>query len=259
LPVPLLDYSNVTVMRGNRVALDRVTFSIHAGEHVVILGPNGSGKSTLIKTITRECYPRPAEGSSLRIMGREIWNVFELRNLLGIVTNDLADTCRRDLSGRELVLSGFFSSIGIWPNHEVTAAMEEKTTRTLERLEIAHLGERSVDEMSSGEARRVLVARALVHEPSALVLDEPTNSLDFRALHEVREMMRRVAAEGTTIILVTHHLPDIIPEIERVILLNEGRVTRDGSKEELLTPSVLSKVFGVPVDLARRDGYFVLY
>jgi iron complex transport system ATP-binding protein len=182
-----------------------------------------------------------------------------LRNLLGIVTNDLADTCRRDLSGRELVLSGFFSSIGIWPNHEVTAEMEEKTTRTLERLEIAHLGGRSVDEMSSGEARRVLVARALVHEPSALVLDEPTNSLDFRALHEVREMMRRVAAEGTTVILVTHHLPDIIPEIKRVILLNEGRVIRDGSKEELLTPSVLSDVFGVPVDLARRDGYFVLY
>lgn len=246
-------------MRGSRVALERVSFSIHQGEHVAILGPNGSGKSTLIKTITRECYPRPSDDSSLRIMGREVWNIFELRNLLGIVTNDLADACRRDLSGRELVLSGFFSSIGIWPNHEVTAEMEERTTRTLERLEIAHLGERSIDEMSSGESRRVLIARALVHDPKALVLDEPTNSLDFRALHEVREMMRRIAAEGTTIILVTHHLPDIIPEIGRVILLSNGRVIQDGSKEQLLTAGVLSNTFGVPVDLARRDGYFVLY
>ena len=246
-------------MRGSRAALHQISFSIHDGEHVAILGPNGSGKSTLIKTITRECYPRLVDGSRLKILGREVWNVFELRNLLGIVTNDLGDVCRRDISGREMVISGFFSSIGVWPNHEVTPEMERLAGETLKRLDIQHLADRCVDEMSSGEARRVLIARALVHEPKALVLDEPTNSLDFRALHEVRDMMRRIAAGGTTVVLVTHHLPDIIPEIGRVILLQEGRIIRDGPKEDLLNERELSALFGTRVEIARRDGYYTMW
>ena len=172
---PLIEFQNVTVYRGDKVALDGITLSIGAGEHVAVLGPNGSGKSSLIKTITRECYPRySGNGSGLRIFGQECWNVFDLRALLGIVSNDLMQACARDISGREAVLSGFFSSIGIWPNHHVTAAMEKKTGEVLELLEISHLAGRNVDEMSSGEARRILIGRALVHDPKALVLDEPT-------------------------------------------------------------------------------------
>src|ERR1043165_5337311 len=115
---PLIEFQNLTVCRGEKVALDRINLSIDPGEHVAILGPNGSGKSSLIKAITRECYPRyTGNGAGVRIMGQERWNIFELRNMLGIVTNDLTQTCSRDYSGREIVLSGFFSSIGIWPNH----------------------------------------------------------------------------------------------------------------------------------------------
>ena len=182
---PLIEYNDITVCRGEKVALDSITLSIAVGEHVAILGPNGCGKSTLIKTMTRECYPRlDGPGSWMRIMGREIWNVFDLRAMLGIVSNDLMLSCTRDYSAREIVLSGFFSSIGIWSNHHVTPQMEQRTNELLEQFEIAHLTDRNTDEMSSGEARRVLIARALVHEPKALVLDEPTTSLDFHATHE---------------------------------------------------------------------------
>lgn len=257
---PLIEYKNITVCRGEKVALDTLTLSIAVGEHVAILGPNGCGKSTLIKTMTRECYPRlDGPDSWMRIMGKEIWNVFDLRAMLGIVSNDLMQTCTRDYSAREIVLSGFFSSIGIWPNHHVTPQMEQRTNELMEQFEITHLAERNTDELSSGEARRVLIARALAHEPKALVLDEPTTSLDFHATHELRETLRKVAQSGTSIVLVTHHLPDIIPEIGRVILMRGGKVLRDGPKPQVLTSAALSEVFATQAEVVERDGYYQVW
>ena len=256
---PLIEYRNVTVSRGQRTVLDCLNLSIQSGEHVAILGPNGSGKSTLIKTITRECYPRLIPGSSLRILGQNTWNVFDLRVLLGIVTNDLLAACARDFSCLEIVLSGFFSSIGVWPHHRVEPGMEAKAQAILTELEIAHLRDRRMSELSSGEARRVVIARALVHDPRALLFDEPSSSLDLHATYELREILRKIAAAGTGIIMVTHHLHDIIPEIGRVILLRDGRVFADGPKEELLAADVLSRLFGTRFEVIRRDGYYHLW
>jgi iron complex transport system ATP-binding protein len=229
------------------------------GEHVAILGPNGCGKSTLIKTITRECYPLVRPESSMSILGQERWNVFELRSVLGIVSHDLMAACTRGITGRDVVLSGFFSSVGIWPHQTVTAEMHEKAGRALACLEASHLADRVVTEMSSGEARRVLIGRALVHDPRALVLDEPSSSLDVFAQHELRRIMRELARSGIGIILVTHHLADIIPEIERVVLMRSGRLVADGPKPEVLTAERLGGLFGLPVTLARRDGHYHLW
>jgi iron complex transport system ATP-binding protein len=126
----------------------------------------------------------------------------------------------------------------------------------MEVLEIGHLAERNTDEMSSGEARRFLIARALVHGPQALVLDEPANSLDLRAHWELRGILRKLAASGISLIMVTHHLPDIVPEIERVILIREGRVFCDGPKQQALRPEILSRLFGVPLEVVERQGYY---
>jgi iron complex transport system ATP-binding protein len=255
--VPLLDFQNVTVERGERVALDCVTLSIAQGEHAAILGPNGSGKSTLIKVMSRELYPRlKPEPWSLRILGRDRWRLFDLRHHLGIVSNDWMQMCTRDYSGYEIVLSGFFGSVGIWPNHQVTPEMERQARDVMDLLEIAHLTERNTNEMSSGEARRILIGRALVHGPQALVLDEPTTSLDLYAMHELREILRKLAARGISIIMVTHHLPDIIPEIDRVVLMRGGRVVADGLKDQVLKAEALSAVFGLAVEVLERGGYY---
>ncbi len=192
----LLDFQNVYVQRGERYALNGVSLSVRSGEHVAILGPNGSGKSTLIKTVTRECYPLLRPETRLRIAGQESWNIFELRSQLGLVSNDLMARCTREITGRELVLSGFFGSIGIWPGqHHVTPEMEQQALAAMEQVEAAHLAERWLDELSSGEARRLLIARSMIHEPSTLLLDEPTTSLDLTALREVRTHLRSLGEE----------------------------------------------------------------
>jgi iron complex transport system ATP-binding protein len=255
----LLELKNICVMRGQTPALDDFSLRIGADEHVAILGPNGCGKSTLIKTITRECYPVVRENSAMTILGEESWDVFSLRARLGIVSNDLMASVTGDANGRDVVLSGFFSSISIFSNHTVDPRHRQLADAALERLGISHLSERPVCEMSSGEARRVLIARALVHNPRALLFDEPCNSLDLGAQHTVRQAMRTLANSGIGIILVTHELADIVPEIRRVVLMSRGRIVADGPKEKMLQVERLSQLFGVKVDLARRDGYYHLW
>src|SRR5579864_6300433 len=256
---PLLDFQNLRVMRGQKVALDDFSLRIGAQEHVAILGPNGCGKSTLIKTITRECYPVARAESSMSILGEEIWDVFKLRAGLGIVSNDLMLSCTGDASGRDVVLSGFFSSTAIYPNHNVDPQQMALADDALAELKISHLADRAVCEMSSGEARRVLIARALVHRPRALLFDEPCNSLDLAAQQSVRHTMSRLANSGTAIILVTHELADIVPEIRRVVLMRQGSIVADGPKEEILQVGRLSDLFGVTVEMARRDGHYHLW
>jgi iron complex transport system ATP-binding protein len=258
LSPPLIAFEHVTIVRNDNIALDDVSVSIGAGEHVAIIGPNGSGKSTLIKAVTRELYPLVRDGSSLRVMGRDRWDVAELRRHLGIVSNDLMASCTRELTGRDVVISGFFSSIGIWPNHHVTEAMRVRAEAILAQLEVPHLADRFVTEMSSGEARRMMIGRALAHDPDTLLLDEPTNSLDLAAMRELRDLIRRLAQTGTGILLVTHHLSDIIPEIERVILIKNGRIFRDGPTDAVLMSDALPELFGIPVELVKRDGYYHL-
>ena len=255
--VPLLDLHNITVQRGDNMVLHDVTLSIAQGEHVAILGPNGSGKSTLIKLMARELYPRlKPEPWRLEILGREQWHIDDLRSHLGIVSNDWMAMCTRDYSGHEIVLSGFFGSVGVWPWDTVTPEMEAKTREVMSLLEITHLADRPTDEMSSGEARRLLSGRALVHDPQALILDEPTSSLDLHSTYELREILRKLTRQGISLIMVTHHLPDIIPEMDRVVMMRKGRIFRDGRKAEVLRDGPLSELFGIACEVLERGGYY---
>ena len=247
------------MVRGEQPALSNISLRIDSEEHVCILGPNGCGKSTLIKTITRECYPLAREGSAMRILGRERWDIFELRGHLGIVSPDLLASCTTDSTGRDVVLSGFFSSTRIFPHHHPDAEKLQLAETALERLGIAHLADRPLLQMSSGEAKRTLIARALVHQPDTLLFDEPSNALDIGAQYQLRDTMRELARSGLAILLVTHHVSEIIPEIDRVILLRDGRVVADGPKEKILTEENLSSLFGANVRLQSSNGFFHVY
>ncbi len=254
---PLLEFRNITVIKGNnKKVLDSVSITINAGENLAILGPNGAGKSSFIKTIAREYYPLQRDNDVLfKVLGQDRWNIFDLRFLFGIVSNDLQHTFTRDITGLETVLSGFFGSVGLYKEH-LNRNMKRKAAEIIGFLELSHLKDRRIDEMSSGEARRFLIGRALVHDPKALVLDEPTNSLDLHALYKFSNILRKIAKAGVNIILVTQNIQDIIPEIDRVILMKKGKFLEDGPKGRILNGKNIKKLFGVPVEIKAKDGYY---
>ncbi len=255
-----LDLSNVNVARGDRVVLHDVNLAIRAGEHVAILGPNGCGKSTLILTMTCQIYPIVMPGMRVSIFGRERWDLTQLRKHFGVVAaglmgSELPGERTAVTTGIDAVIAGFFSASTLWPNLHVTGEMRVRAFEALERIEATHLAEQLVGEMSAGEKRRILIARALVHRPRQLLLDEPSNALDLAAQRDLRETLRRLAAEGTGLVLVTHHLGDILPEIERVILMRDGRIIADGPRAELLTAARLSELFNTHVRIGRDEEW----
>ncbi len=218
---------NVDVARGQKVVLHDVNLSIAAGEHIAILGPNGCGKSTLIKAMTCECYPIVRPGMEMKVYGRDRWEVQELRKHLGVVATELPGERTAVTRGLDAVVSGFFSSSTLWPNLVVTESMRSSALDALGMLGAEYLRDRWVGEMSAGEKRRVMIARALVHRPEMLLLDEPSNALDLAAQRELREILREVAVgsgerRGTGLVMVTHHLADILPEIDRVVMMRRG-------------------------------------
>ena len=255
-----LTLRNVNVARGDRVVLHDVNLHLGAGEHVAILGPNGCGKSTLILTMTCQIYPMVQPGMMVRIFGRDRWDLTQLRRHFGVVSaglmgSELPGERTAVTTGLDAVTAGFFSASTLWPNLHVTEEMRARAWEALDRIEGRHLAGRLVGEMSAGEKRRILIARALVHRPRQLLLDEPSNALDLAAQRELRETLRRLAAEGTGMVMVTHHLGDILPEMERVILMREGRIAGDGPREEMLTEARLSELFGTRVRLGRDEEW----
>jgi iron complex transport system ATP-binding protein len=256
---PFIEFRNVTVLRDDVVALDRLDLRIEEGERVAVLGPNGAGKSTLVQALTREVYPLAGgEPSSLLVYGRERWDLFELRSLLGIVTSELVQACTGRYTALETVLSGFFGSIGVWRHHAVTEEQRARAKEALELMQLSHLSNRRLTEMSSGEVRRAVIARSLVHKPRALLLDEPTTSLDVRGKREMRAAIRSLAHSGASIILITHQLEDIVPEIDRVVTLRRGRVLHDGPASEILQESPLRELFGGELTLHEIGGVRLL-
>ncbi|MES2392682.1 MAG: ATP-binding cassette domain-containing protein, partial [Acidobacteriota bacterium] len=240
---PIVELTKVNVARGNNVVLHDLSLRIEAGEHVAILGPNGCGKSTLLKTMTCEVYPIFRPEMKVRLMGRERWDLTELKRRMGVVSADPLGKQARHTNGFDAILTGFFSSSTLWPNLTVTGEMRERAEEILTLVGAEALREKPVGEMSAGQQRRVMIGRAIAGNrgtgdevgPKMLLLDEPSNALDLAAQQDLREMLRKLAQSGTAILLITHHIADILPEIERIVMMREGRIVDDGAKAELLT------------------------
>ena len=260
---PFLHLAHVNVARGDNVVLHDINLTVNTGEHIAILGPNGCGKSTLIKTITCECYPIVQPDTKVSIFSRERWDLTELKKRLGVVSPELPGRPTLHTTGRDAVLTGFFSSSTLWPNLTVTPAMQVRADEVLAQVDAVDLANKPVGQMSAGQQRRIMIGRALVGSSSAgdgaaqmLLLDEPSNALDLAAQVDLRNLLRKLAQQGTGILLITHHIADILPEIDRILLMRDGRIVADGPKAELLTASNLSDLFKTKVSMTERDGFY---
>ena len=257
----LIEIQNATIWRGTTCVFDGLDLEIAQHERVAIVGPNGAGKTTLLKVINRELYPVVQDGSSLRILGLEHWNVWELRKHIGVVSHDLQQRYTPTTTALEVVVSGFHSSIGVHGTlaSRVNAQQLEAARATMAELGVDGLAGTALKSMSTGQQRRCLLARALVHEPDTLILDEPTAGLDFAASFDYLGRLQRLADDGRNIIIVTHHLNELPPAIDRVVLLKQGRIVADGPKFEVLTSELLSDVYETCVRVAELDGYYLAY
>ncbi len=259
----LIEIQDVSVERGSTRILNHINLDISQRQHVAIVGPNGSGKSTLLKLLMKFFYPSVIDGQTgtIRILGQEEWNVWELRRHLGFVSSEIDHhfTIGRSarLNALHSVLTGFFSAELDPDPSNITSAMRADAEQALEWYQVNSKSPKAIGHMSTGERRRVLLARAMVQKPQAIVLDEPTNGLDIRARADLLRILNQLADAGTQIVLVTHHLEEILPSIQRTILLKAGEVFLDAQTHLALSEESISSLFDAPIRIDQdASGYF---
>jgi len=252
----IIDLQNITVFQGRNKILDNFSLTIDESQSTVILGPNGSGKTTILKLLNRELYIVEDKKSSLKIFEKDRWNVDDLRSNLGVVSQNLQYEYSNSALGLYVVLSGFYSSDGIWQHQKFDEKKLNRAKEVMELLSISELQDREFSAMSSGEQRKFLLARSLVNDPAVLVFDEPTSGLDMSTCFQYLEIIRELIGMGKKVILVTHHIHEIPPEVTRVILLKEGKVVEDGDKDKVLNDASLTNLFDWPIKVIKENGYY---
>ena len=252
----IIDLQNITVFQGRNKILDKFSLTIDESQSTVILGPNGSGKTTILKLLNRELYIVEDKKSSLKIFEKDRWNVDDLRSNLGVVSQHLQHGYSNSALGLYVVLSGFYSSDGIWQHQKFDEKKLNRAKEVMELLSISELQDREFSAMSTGEQRKFLLARSLVNDPAVLVFDEPTSGLDMSTCFQYLAIIRELIGMGKKVILVTHHIHEIPPEVTRVILLKEGRVVEDGDKDKVLNDASLTNLFDWPIKVIKENGYY---
>lgn len=254
--LPIIDIQYATVYRGDTRVFSDFSLTLQDGEHLAILGPNGAGKSTFLKLLSGEVHPMALDHTRVRLFGEQRWNVWDVRKQLGIVSSDLQRDYLICAEGRNVVLSGFYASNDTYDHQTFSQAQVTRANDVMHELGIESFASRSFGHLSTGEQRRFLLGRALVHDPPVLVLDEPTSGLDLKSCFQYLDLVRAQIRKGKTVVLVTHHLHEIPPEIERVIFLKGGQIHADGLKSALFTNDHLSTLFDRRIVLAQANGWY---
>jgi iron complex transport system ATP-binding protein len=251
------EIANATVWQGmgETRALRDFSLTLNLGESVAILGPNGAGKSTLLKLLSGELRPAFSRDARCRLFGEEFWDLDLLRKRIGLVMPEEVARFEPHEEPFDVVLSALRGAYGRTRNMRFSKAERETAACAIRRVGMSSLPQRPFGHLSSGERRRFLIARALVHEPEVIVLDEPSTALDFPSAISLSETLRELMKEGQTLVWVTHNPAEIPPEIERCLLLKNGGLFADGRPQEVLTGETLSELYGIPLQASWLDGW----
>ena len=249
------DAQRVEARLSGRPVIRNLSLQLRLGESTTVLGPNGAGKSTLVKLIERSLYPIVTPQSHLRLFGSSTVNLWHLRRRLGVVNSELETRFPPGISSLEVVLSGLFGSMRLGRDQSPEAGQIAATQGLLARLDLSAIADQPFGQLSDGQRRRLMIARALVHTPEVLVLDEPSRALDLKACHQLLRTLRELCRGGTTLVQVTHRIDTIVPEMQRVVFMDGGSIVKSGSPTELLRSKELSELFKTPLEVVEKNGF----
>lgn len=256
-PTPVLDIADLRLWRGKTHILDGVSWRIQPGEHWAVLGANGSGKTSLLSALTG--YLPPSSGE-IEVLGhryrRYDWQ--QLRTRIGLVSSSVRQRVPEEETAFETILSGKRAQIGYWGQPE--EAERAEANRVLDTVECRALADRPWRYLSQGERQRVLVGRALLPGPELLILDEPCAGLDPAAREHFLRFLHRLGSRpgAPTLVLVTHHVEEIMPVFTHALVLKAGRVLASGPVAKTVTSRVLSRAFDADIRVRRRHGRFTM-
>lgn len=249
------ELEHATVWRGENPVLRDFSLRLQLGQSVAMLGPNGAGKSTLIQIITGGLRPEAGPETSCSLFGEPLYAISDLRHRIGTVMPEDLQRLQPTETAIDAVLSSLRGTYGRTREMRFSHSEKNRAHAVLARLGIARLAPHEFGRLSTGEKQRLLLARALVHDPEVLVLDEPTAALDFAAAAGFVQIMRDLILTGHTLVLVTHHPSEIPPEIPRAILLRDGALFADSPKRRVLTSPRLSELYQTPLQVRWHDGW----
>ena len=247
---------NIDVYIDNKKILSNININLNYGENTLILGPNGSGKSTFLKLLNRSIYPIVSNHSSFKLLNKENINIWDLRKNIGFLLKEMEERVNQGISLYDVIISGFSGTFNSRHSKFLSETEKLKVENLVNEWGLKNIIRREFITLSDGQKRRGLLARALVYEPSILVLDEPFSNLDIKSITILNNNLNRKINQSFNIIYVTHNIESILPKTNRVILLKDGKILKDGSPKELINSKILSDLFSVSIEVIEQGGYW---
>ena len=251
------DLKNINVYIDQKKVLSNININLHYGENTVILGPNGSGKTTFLKLLNRSIYPITSYRSSFKLFNKENINIWDLRKRIGFLFKEMEQRVNNGVKLYDVISSGFSGIFNSRNTNLLSEREKIKINNLINEWDLSNIIDNDFQSLSDGQKRRALLARALVYEPSLLVLDEPFCNLDLKSNFILNENINKLINQSINIIYITHNLDSILPKTNRVILIKEGKIINDGSPKELINTKILSDLFNISINVIEQEGYWI--
>ena len=247
---------NINVYIDQKKILSDININLNYGENILILGPNGSGKSTFLKLLNRSIYPVIFSGSSFKLFNKEDINIWDLRKKIGFLFREMEERVNNGVNLYDLISSGFTGVFNSRYSKLLSEREKTKINNLINEWGLNNIINSNFQSLSDGQKKRALLARAVVYEPNILVLDEPFCNLDLKSNFILNQNLIKLINQSVNIIYVTHNLESILPKTNRVILIKQGKILKDGSPYELINTEILSDLYNIPIKVIEQEGYW---
>ena len=249
-------FKNLTVCIDEKEILSDISINLNYGENTLILGPNGCGKSTFLKLLNRSIYPIVSNSSTLKLFNKEDINISDLRKKIGFLLKEMEERVNTGVKLYDVITSGFSGTFNSRYSNLLSEKEKIKIKSLIKDWGLNNIIHNEFKSLSDGQKRRALLARALVYEPRILVLDEPFCNLDIKSLFILNQNLNKLIDQSVNILYVTHNLESILPKTNRVILIKEGKIYKDGRPNELINSKTLSDLYNFSINVIEQKGYW---